>query len=87
MGFLSYATPKTLRDFGYNVKDREDHGLGKHGTNLRNDGGLVAETPRTRPGKTHPGGRTMRRVLRRLERRTLHFDQKPLGKAPGSRQP
>ena len=71
-GNLKYATPRTLRDFGYPVKDREDRGLGKRDSQGKCKAS-TSQPPRTRSGKTQPGGRSLRRTLTRLSVREAAY--------------
>ena len=90
-GNLKYATPRTLRDFGYPVKDREDRGLGKRDSQGKREAS-TSQPPRTRSGKTQPGGRSLRRTLTSLEIRLREFDGSSVDvqasmTRPGSRKP
>lgn len=64
---------------GTRIKTPKGHKVSKEGT----------QTPKTREGKTHPGGKTMRRAFARLERRKADFNAMSTAKqgahtSPGS---
>lgn len=63
-----------------NIHNANKYGPRPKGYKSRN----TAETPRTRAGQTYPGGRAMRRALRRLATATALYEKAGSGKGKSS---
>lgn len=82
---LLCMTPKTRLEWDGQKIERPDYSI-HHTTDRRNRSKTCSATPKTRPGKTYPGGRSLRRAHSTLSARVKEHTNNPTGIKPGSMQ-